>query len=554
MPTTIKLKNSVTTTSVPSSLVQGEVAINITDKKVWVGNAATTPIQLLGGGADGNFTNISVSSVATFGAGTVSAPSITTTGDTNTGIYFPAADTIAFTEGGVEAMRISANGTVGIGTTTTTDAGVTITTNVVRDDSYNAKIALQSSSAGDYPALLFSGCSATNRNGAIIQTASTSGNSSTQITSAIVFPNPTSTTGAISFWTNGNVGTTAYAERMRIDSSGNVGIGTSSPSSYVSNGGLAIDNTVATNAGQVVNLLSSGSSWFKIGRLTASSTAILQSGQDLALQPDSGNVCIGTTTTPNQKAVIYRTSATTSNGALLLDGNGSYAGLQFAVSGTLQGSISSDLAALYITHEDVIAFNTGGSGNVGGTERMRILSGGSVCVNTTAAVVDSTSRLIVSTTTASGIAAEFSNNTSGTACVAINNLGAATSTLINWYAANNYRSAVTWDGTNIIYGTPSDQRLKENIVSASSALPLINEIKIRSFDWKENGKHIDFGVIAQELVSVVPEAVLKGKDNQDGSIKESWSVDTSTLVPALIKAVQELNAKVVELEAKLNAK
>jgi hypothetical protein len=41
-----------------------------------------------------------------FPAGTVSLPAITTTGDTNTGIFFPAADTIAFTEGGAEAMRI----------------------------------------------------------------------------------------------------------------------------------------------------------------------------------------------------------------------------------------------------------------------------------------------------------------------------------------------------------------------------------------------------------------------------------------------------------------
>jgi hypothetical protein len=53
-----------------------------------------------------------------FAAGTVSAPSITTTGDTNTGIFFPAADTIGFTEGGVEAMRIDSSGNVLVNTTT----------------------------------------------------------------------------------------------------------------------------------------------------------------------------------------------------------------------------------------------------------------------------------------------------------------------------------------------------------------------------------------------------------------------------------------------------
>jgi|APGre2960657373_1045057.scaffolds.fasta_scaffold13429_4 hypothetical protein len=51
-----------------------------------------------------------------FADGTAAAPSITNDGDTNTGIFFPAADTIAFAEGGVEAMRINSSGNVGIGT------------------------------------------------------------------------------------------------------------------------------------------------------------------------------------------------------------------------------------------------------------------------------------------------------------------------------------------------------------------------------------------------------------------------------------------------------
>jgi hypothetical protein len=68
--------------------------------------------------AAGTFTALSATGVATFSAGTAALPAITTTGDTNTGIYFPAADTIAFTEGGAEAMRIDSSGNVLIGTTT----------------------------------------------------------------------------------------------------------------------------------------------------------------------------------------------------------------------------------------------------------------------------------------------------------------------------------------------------------------------------------------------------------------------------------------------------
>jgi hypothetical protein len=55
--------------------------------------------------------------------GSASAPAITNDGDTNTGIFFPAADTIAFAEGGAEAMRIDSSGNVGIGTSSPVATG-----------------------------------------------------------------------------------------------------------------------------------------------------------------------------------------------------------------------------------------------------------------------------------------------------------------------------------------------------------------------------------------------------------------------------------------------
>ena len=270
MPTDIKLKNSVTATNAPTSLQQGEVAINITDKKMWVGNAATTPVQIVGTGsggggaagsntqvqfnssgalagsanltfsgtiltatgfagpingtvgattaAAGNFTTLGATGVATFSAGTVSAPAITTTGDTNTGIYFPAADTIAFTEGGVESMRLDSSGNLGVGTNSPSTYGKFVTY-----------------SSGGYGAIDTSGqfisyqlLDVTTAGGRL-----TGGSNQGLLGSIGIEQAATGAKGGYINFLTCPSGSNTPSERMRITSAGLVGIGTGSPTALL---------------------------------------------------------------------------------------------------------------------------------------------------------------------------------------------------------------------------------------------------------------------------------------------------------------------------------
>jgi hypothetical protein len=98
------------------------VTLGVSEKAVvaWNGSDFIKISNTAGAGA---FTTLSVSGVATFSAGTAAAPAITTTGDTNTGIFFPAADTIAFSEGGAEAARIDSSGNFCLGTNSVLTSG-----------------------------------------------------------------------------------------------------------------------------------------------------------------------------------------------------------------------------------------------------------------------------------------------------------------------------------------------------------------------------------------------------------------------------------------------
>jgi len=107
--------------------------------------------------------------------------------------------------------------------------------------------------------------------------------------------------------------------------------------------------------------------------------------------------------------------------------------------------------------------------------------------------------------------------------------------------------SITQSGTTaVLYNTTSDQRLKENIVDAPEFGSVIDSIKVRSYDWKTDQTHQRAGFIAQELVTVAPEAV-----HQPENPEEMMAVDYSKLVPMLVKELQSLRARVAQLESKL---
>ena len=149
----------------------------------------------------------------TFAAGSVSAPAIAPTGDTNTGIFFPAADTIAFSEGGTEVARFDSSGNLGIGTTSIYD-----------------KLEVSQSSSGGLGAVIVAtnpAASATN-NAASIGFRTNSGFLASGFYSArIAAVQEAAGAGSVStvFYRYSDAAPSGV-ESMRIDSSGNLLVGT----------------------------------------------------------------------------------------------------------------------------------------------------------------------------------------------------------------------------------------------------------------------------------------------------------------------------------------
>jgi hypothetical protein len=160
--------------------------------------------------------------------------------------------------------------------------------------------------------------------------------------------------------------------------------------------------------------------------------------------------------------------------------------------------------------------------------------------------IDSSGNLLVGTTSSGGEAGLSikPNESAGATAIIWNRANTASTTYAAIFRnANADSGTISYTNTATSYNTSSDARLKHDIIDAPEASSLIDAIQVRSFKWNVDDSEQRYGFVAQELVTVAPEAVSQPEDPEG-----MMAVDYSKLVPMLVKEIQSLRARVAQLE------
>ncbi len=403
--------------------------------------------------------------------------------------------------GGSEAMRITSSGNLGLGTTSPAAPLAVLSTS----SNYQGMELI--TPAGDGSGEFIFG---------VHQSGSSAGRN-------------------IVFKRGGTDGTAS--ESMRIDSSGRLGLGTSSPS------GLLSIHEAASSTSNYINITNNatGTSSWGNGMLVGVNAA----GDALCWQNESSNLLFGTSNSERFRVdssgnVIIGTTTAATNSELTVRATSPHLSL-YATPGNdsrlnMGDTDNHDIGLIaYANSDNSMRFTTNA------TERMRIQNNGTLFIRS-----ESTAEaLSVRTTQANGNA-----------------------NLIAGF--NSASSAITTGGTNVFavrqngdvkntnnsYGALSDIKLKENIVDANSQWDDLKAIQVRNYNFIEGQTHTQIGVVAQEVELVSPGLVSESPDTDSegtdlGTVTKS--VNYSVLYMKAVKALQEAMERIETLETKVTA-
>ena len=350
---------------------------------------------------------------------------------------------------------------------------------------------------------------------------------------------------------------TAGATRMTLDSSGNLGIGTTNPT-----GLLHVYGDTNSNGGELYLQINNNNTTDNIGTISFGNNvgvALSRIQAQTSGANNNSNLAFFTSTgaTRTQKMVI------TNDGKVGINDTSPFTNLSISDATSTTGFGSNDSYRLSLRNTDttnnnyaLISFNDGDAGagamglqfidhtnNYGDltfitrgadgfVERQRILSDGDIIIGGTAFQ-------------AQGALSVSPNHDTGASVVLFNRANSGTSSqVLRFQDDGSTKGSVSYDNVSTSFNTSSDYRLKEDLKDFN-ALDIASTIKMYDFKWKEADSR-SYGVMAHELQEVLPQAVSGDKDAE-----EMQQVDYSKLVPILLKSIQELEARVQELEKEI---
>jgi len=335
-----------------------------------------------------------------------------------------------------------------------------------------------------------------------------------------------------------------------VDSSGNVGIGTSNPSvklHVVHDSAEFTTSLLDTTTKATLHLKthSEDSTITSFGGVSGGGAYIQRSNgagtaaYGLLLNPYGGNVGIGTSSPATKLHVTGTVGAFHSNNdnRILMYNNGTVGSISVTY-----GTTGPYLPLTFLTSD---------------TERMRITSNGEFLLNRTGifGTGNTCSAFIQGKSTAAMYV--IGTNTSGYQLITFFNGGLSV------------MGSITHNNTSVTYGTSSDYRLKENVVELDGAIDRVKLLQPKRFNFIADAENTVDGFLAHEVADVVPEAITGVKDemqeeeyevtpavlDEDGNVvteavmgtrevPKYQNIDQSKLVPLLTKAIQELSNKV----------
>ena len=328
---------------------------------------------------------------------------------------------------------------------------------------------------------------------------------------------------------------TAGNERARIDSSGRLGVGTSSPGATLVTKGAGVSDV----AFAIEHAWGSSS--------TALFTASTSAGELMRLQRD-GKLLVGTSSAGGNELLqiqgVSGSSAAPGGLALKRSSVGNTDDIGFINFQNGSGNTFSQIKAFCdgtpgaSDYPGALTFSVTADGASSPTERMRLHSSG--------------------TFTLWGTNNNYQIHISGNGSRYVDHDVSSSEgdgfTYIRYLQAGSVRGSVTRSSTGVNFNNTSDYRAKENVIPLAGATDRIKKLKPSRFNFIEAPDVTVDGFIAHEAQAVVPEAVVGTKDEVDADGNPIYQgIDQSKLVPLLTAALQEALAEIESLKARVTA-